>query len=72
MAICWGRLSSWLSACAVYCVPYPFGVWNRIWNSIVSVPDHFLFIYFVNICADMFITVSELAHESQSLRCSYT
>ena len=27
-------------------VPFPFGVQGRIWNSIVSVPDHCFFIYF--------------------------
>ena len=27
-------------------VPFPFGVKGRMWNSIVSVPDHCLFIYF--------------------------
>ena len=26
------------------CVPFPFGVKGRMWNSVVSVPDHFLFI----------------------------
>ena len=26
--------------------PFPFGVWDREWNSIVSVPDHCLFINF--------------------------
>ena len=26
------------------CVPFPLGVWGRMWNSIVSVPDHCLFI----------------------------
>ena len=30
----------------VVCVPFPFGVWGRVWNSIVSVPDHCLFTYF--------------------------
>ena len=47
------ELSSWLSACAVLlyavlivCVPFPFGVWGRMWNSIVSVPNHGLFILF--------------------------
>ena len=30
----------------VYNVPFPFGVWGRMWNSIVSVPDHCLFVYF--------------------------
>ena len=29
------------------CVPFPFGVWGRMWNLIVSVPDHCLFIYFL-------------------------
>ena len=27
-------------------VLFPFGVWDRMCNSIVSVPDHCLFIYF--------------------------
>ena len=27
-------------------VPFPFGVWGRVWHSIVSVTDHCLFIYF--------------------------
>ena len=26
---------------------FPFGVWGRMWNLIVSVPDHCLFIYFL-------------------------
>ena len=30
----------------IICVPFPFGVWGRKCNSIVSVPDHCLFIYF--------------------------
>ena len=45
------ELSSWLSACAVLhyailivCAPFPFGVWGRMMNSIVSVPDHCLFV----------------------------
>ena len=36
-------------AVLVVCVPFPFCVWGRVWNSIVSVlvsvPDHCLFIY---------------------------
>ena len=47
------ELSSWLSACAVLlnaifivCIPLPFGVYGRMWNLIVSVPDHCLLIYF--------------------------
>ena len=31
----------------VVCVPFPFGVWGRMWNSIVSVPERCLFIYFI-------------------------
>ena len=27
-------------------VPLPFGVWGGMWNSIVSAPDHCLFVYF--------------------------
>ena len=40
-----------LSACFVLysviiaCVPFPFGVWVRLCNLVVSVPDHCLFIY---------------------------
>ena len=56
MAFCWERavpcpvgfsfvLSSF-TAVLVVRVPFPFGVWGRVWNSIVSVPDHCLFIYF--------------------------
>ena len=33
-----------LSAVLVVHVPFPFGVWGRMWNLIVSVPDHCLFI----------------------------
>ena len=32
---------------AVLVVPLPFGVMGRMWNSIVSVFDHCLFIYYV-------------------------
>ena len=49
----WKELSSRLSACVVVlyvvlivCVPCPFYVWGRMWNSIVSVPDHCLFVNF--------------------------
>ena len=48
------ELTSCFSDCAVFlyavlivCVPFPYGVWGRKKNSIVSVPDHCLFIYFV-------------------------
>ena len=47
------QLSSWLSSCAVLlcsvlilCFSFPFGVWGRMWNSFVSVPDHCLHVYF--------------------------
>ena len=35
------------SAVLVVRVPFPFGVWGRMWNSILAVPDHCLFIYFL-------------------------
>ena len=55
MAVCWERavpLNFHLccftfSAILVVRVPFPFGVWGRMWNSIVSVLDHCLFICFV-------------------------
>ena len=31
---------------AVLVVLVPFGVWGGMWNSIVSAPDHCLFVYF--------------------------
>ena len=46
------ELSPWLFICAVFSdilivgVQFPFGVQGRMWNSIVSVPDRCLFIYF--------------------------
>ena len=47
------ELSHWLFICVVFLfsavlvvrVPFSFGVWGRVWNSIVSVPDRCLFIY---------------------------
>ena len=33
-------------------VPFPFGVWESVWYSIVSVPDLCLFIYFANTYID--------------------
>ena len=35
------------SAVLVVHVPFPFGVWGRVRNSIVPVPDLCLFIYYV-------------------------
>ena len=50
MAICWERLSRQLFTVpilnAVLVVLVPFSVWGGMWNSIVSAPDHCLFIYF--------------------------
>ena len=45
------ELMSWLSAVLPYVVlivsvPFPFSVWGTLWNLIVSIPDHCLFIYF--------------------------
>ena len=50
MAICWERLSCQLFTVlilnAVLVVLVPFDVWGGIWDSIVSAPDHCLFVYF--------------------------
>ena len=35
-----------LYAVLIFCVPFPYGVWERKWKSIVSVPNHCRFIYF--------------------------
>ena len=46
------ELSPWLFTCVVFIlvpavlvvrVPFPFGVWGSVWNSVVSVPDHFIY-----------------------------
>ena len=46
------RLCCFTYAVLIFCVPFPYAVWGRKWNSIVSVPDHCLFIFFstVNYC----------------------
>ena len=50
MAIYWERLSRQLFTVlilnAVLVVPLPFGVWGGMWKSVVSAPDHCLFVYF--------------------------
>ena len=35
-----------LNDALIICVPFPYGVQGRMWNSIVSVADHYLLIYF--------------------------
>ena len=55
MAICWDRAvplafhlcSFYFSAVLIVGVQFPFGVLDRMWSSIVSVPDHCLFICFI-------------------------
>ena len=55
MAICWERAVPFAfhlccfysSAVLIVGVPFPFGVWGRIWTLIVLVPDYCLFIYLV-------------------------
>ena len=54
MTICWERAVPWLATCSgllyavwIVCIPFPFGDWGMMLNSIVSVPDHCLFIYFL-------------------------
>ena len=49
------------SAVLVVRVPFPFGVWGRMWNSIVSVPDHYLFIYFGSMKSYVLIKVAASA-----------
>ena len=54
MAICWEMAvllafhlcCFYFNAVLIVGVPFPFGVEGRMWNSIVSVPDHCLFMYF--------------------------
>ena len=46
MDICWETCAVVLYAVLNFCIPFPYGVWGRKWNLIVSVPDHCLFIYF--------------------------
>ena len=44
----WKELTTWLSSYAVLnavlvvYVPFPFGVWDRMWNSVVSIPFYLL------------------------------
>ena len=35
----------YFNAVLVVRIPFPLGFWGRVWNSIVSDPDHCLFIY---------------------------
>ena len=56
MAICQESAVPWFFTCVVFIssavlvvhVPFLFSVWGRVWNLIVSVPDHCLFIYFTS------------------------
>ena len=67
MAICWERAIPvafhlccfYFSAVLIVGVPFPFCVSGKIWNSIVSVPDPCLFIYFAStiiICMKKFVS----------------
>ena len=55
----------YFSAVLVVRVPFPFGVWGRVWNSIVSVPDHCLFIYFGSMTMFFFPLILKLYHTAQ-------
>ena len=44
----------YFSAVLIVYVPFPFGVWGRVRNSIVSVPDNCLFINFTLTAIDVF------------------
>ena len=68
MAICWERAVAlafhlccfYFSVVLIVGVPFQFGVEGRMWKSIVSVPDHCLFIYFVIIFqSPLWLTVSK-------------
>ena len=64
--------SSWLSACAdlfyaVLSVPFRVGIWNRLWNATVSVPDHFIFICFTCIyfsCYSFYVYVLQYEYSN--------
>ena len=57
--LCW----FYFSAVLIVGVPFPFGVYGRMWNSIASVPDHCLFIYFKNMIKRITCTLlNGLAH----------
>ena len=43
----------------IICVPFQCGVWGSMWNSIVSVPVHCLFIYIVYTEPENHLTVVE-------------
>ena len=82
MAICWEKAVPlafhlccfYFSAVLIVCVPFPFGVQGRIWNSIVSVPDRCLFIYFCYSMITKLATSVHIAHEKAglSLTCGHT
>ena len=70
MAICWERAvpltfhlccSLHFSAVLVVRVPFPFGVWGRVWNSIVSIPDHCHFIYLLSLVQQSSGTLADLS-----------
>ena len=56
MSICWERAVPlafhlhyfYYNAILIVGVPFPFGVKGRIWNSIVSVPNHCLLAYSID------------------------
>ena len=59
MAICWERAVPlafhlccfYFSAVLVVRVPFPLGVWGRVWNSIVSVRNHCFLSNFLDLTA---------------------
>ena len=68
MAICWERavpLAFHLccfnfNAVLVVHVPFPFDVWGRMWNLIISVPDHCFFIYFARMQFTLYMCSDKL------------
>ena len=51
------RMCCLLCVVLIVNVPFPFGVWGRMWNSIVLVPNHCLFVYYLKYCKFKFQTV---------------
>ena len=70
MAICWEIAVPltfhvccfYFSAVLTVSVPFQFGAEGRMWNSIVSVPDHCLFIYFTKNIASYLSFIQYLYH----------
>ena len=81
MTICWERAvvtlafhlyCFYFSAVLVVRVPFPLGIWGRMWNSVVSVPDHCLLIHLCTRMRIVFINPSVVGLRRTGLADSYT